>query len=308
MENTIPNIERLLKSSKILLDAYLKYTPSSIKEDYYIGEHEVGSSMMFNEDYESLENDFVNYRDQSSWYLERNIYLPEFSDCMRVYGEGFSYGYNNFENEIVVAGVDIINSETVTIQAIFDFVNNELHKQSISITINGEYDNNGLDHMREHGINRGYLYRAWIIILNRPNVYNSLFNKSTEKISTKKPKITFCTYLNHQDKESFAKILKNEFVNDLQGNRNNINTALFTFGLIENNCLNPGSTTRTTFHKFLKEFFDVNIGTSQNFSSYFNVEWKLKTKNRPFSENEKEDYVKRVEKCISYRNNTSTKT
>lgn len=107
---------------------------------------------------------------------------------------------------------------------------------------------------------------------------------------------TFINYLKNDNPKRLARKLKKEFISDLQGKRNNKNTALFVFTLIKADCINTGGLSHTGLHQTIKKYIGTDIGNTQNFGKHIDYKWDLVSS---YTEKQMEDYKTRISSCIN---------
>ncbi len=156
-------------------------------------------------------------------------YFPDHIDffpLLTEYGEGFRKGYMNFEDDILKSSISIINIPDNTLNSIYEYVN--LKKISANIsgfpeTVNEEGKFIPYNYF-ESGLQDGYFYKAWLIILENSKAFEPLFEKESPQLKAEKQfslyEIGFiCYYAGETITQSNAEQLANKYGNRSTSNK-----------------------------------------------------------------------------------------
>ncbi len=182
MAKIVPFIGELLKNRYIpdvILTSYFSLEPTQPNSFDEIPEGYIGRLERFNQPF------FVNYFGTyiMIWELamiEHKIKIGEYSfDEVKKYankmGEGFLYGYQNFEKDIVEAKTGIFSNDENRARVIYDYANGSLPRYKGVFNVTMGKGVHPFSKWYESGIKRGYYYRAWYIILENYTMFEKYF-------------------------------------------------------------------------------------------------------------------------------------
>lgn len=259
----IPDIGDILirnKTSDIIKQAYHKLTPSQ-EGDFF----EVEGAKIYLKEYSRLMHEDDKPPDHEEFpdgYYpcpeDYGLIVVGFNESMECYSNGFKHGYFNFESEIVEDRASIfVNDSVVKSSIIFDFVNdNSFCKYDMVSRIGADRDyvQKGI---YKHGLSRGYMYRAWNIILDNQKLFEPLFTEPKQKEATMEmnKNKTFISYLKHSNPKQLAQKIKTEFVG-----KKGKPIALLIHCLKESNCLIDEKIYKQYFYNAMANYFQKSIG------------------------------------------------
>jgi hypothetical protein len=176
----IGNLLYNLNLSEIVLDYYYRLVQQPYSQEQ-VSKHYAGDINRYNDPYHlSIYGAYVNMKDWD-WLKMKidNKYPPfdkvsdnELEDAKKQYAIGFKYGYFNFEKDKL--DQSIFQDSANKAQIIFDFAKGRMFPSS------GFSESSGkgvhvLSGWKDDGIEGGYIYRAWYLMLENHFTFAPLF-------------------------------------------------------------------------------------------------------------------------------------
>jgi hypothetical protein len=193
----VPFIGDLLKKnlniSENILDAFYSLVPQPLKRED-VSNHYVGKLNHYNQPYkisingayplmnywEMVEYKMENVNDESGYFKDwekEKVY-----EAMKDYAKGFQYGFDNFIKEMIDDQNSLSNSETIRLQKIKDYVYNWLNNSPGFSEAHGKGVENVFSHWYNDGMQGGYYYKAWYLILDNHLAFSVLFKQSAPQV------------------------------------------------------------------------------------------------------------------------------
>lgn len=183
----IPYIGELMSNlniDEVLWDAYynLTFQPTSREKisKSYVGRlnwynnpflYNVYDSYPLRHDYELL-----IAKIDDGYFERKNINKDEIDYYLKEYSKGFKFGHDNFEKDIVKAKSSLFDEKEDYSRSIFDFATGSLFKGSGFPECYG-FDKHILSGWYDAGIQGGYFYRSWYLMLNHSDRFLKYFSK-----------------------------------------------------------------------------------------------------------------------------------
>jgi hypothetical protein len=196
-QNDIPHIADLLKDGNIpesISDAFYRLTwqPQSKEQIPSVAGREcyVGKLNHYNYPYHYWVHQVPILTDEYELNIEGSFYeqygKDEVFNALKLYAEGFKYGYKTFETDFVDGKDSIGNTEDIRLKKIVNYALER--KPGLYISINPE--NNPFATWERDGTNAGYFYRAWYLILGNYIAFEPLFKmKQQQEVQPQQPTI-----------------------------------------------------------------------------------------------------------------------
>lgn len=168
-----------------ILDAYYAQVPQPKNLDE-VSKNYVGSLNHYNSPYqyciygayplktywEMLEYKIDHVNDESGYhkcYKRERVY-----EVLKSYAKGFQYGFDNFLADKINSKTLLSNTEQFKAQKIMDWLSSMPFKRSGFSELSG--DDNDFENWENDGIEAGYEYCAWYLILENHKLFESFFN------------------------------------------------------------------------------------------------------------------------------------
>jgi hypothetical protein len=250
----VPFIGSLLNQhlhiSEKILDAYFSLVPQPIKRED-VSNHYVGKLNHYFQPYkvsiygayplmkywEMVEYKMKNVDDESGYF--KNWQKEKVFEAMKDYAKGFQHGFDNFITEVIDNKNSLSSSEAIRLQKIKDYVFNWLINSPGFSETHGKGIEKVFSNWYNDGIQGGYYYKAWYLILDNHLAFAPLFKESEPQ--TFEDLKAFFDQLNQDDatvEESFKKGFKrlHEYIN--KNVHNDVRADLPTLQLRETNLVN----------------------------------------------------------------------
>lgn len=188
----VPFIGEILHSnlniSKSILDAYYRQVPQPQKlED--VSQHYIGKINRYNSpfqvnyygayplmiDCEMLEYKMDNVNHESGYF--KHYQREAVFEALREFAKGFQHGYDNFLKDKITSPTSLSNTEAFKVQKIMDFLSSPFSRGGFSEAYGSGRD--VFDEWYNDGVQSGYYYCAWYLILENYQLFEPYFKKET---------------------------------------------------------------------------------------------------------------------------------
>jgi len=230
--STVPFIGELITKLNIkttVLNAFYSLVPqptdaSKVSNSY------VGSLRHYNSPFQirvydafplMIDWEWLEYQRTTDYFEKYNISSEDIEFYLKKYGEGFVKGYYSFQKDVVESRTTIFKEPSDVQQAIFDHATGLFSRSGFPLTFGGE--RHILSEWTNAGIEAGYFYRSWYLILENSVRFESLFtniNSNTTDNFIKQFVKGIAELQKHDESEYFIKDLKSNVKNDEAAFRN----------------------------------------------------------------------------------------